>query len=177
MGTLSHFRSTVGALGTCGTQSSQPSNTLGTWDWRDAVISAHQVSWGLAGLRPSSSPGTLGTGRTQSFQAFRYPEDWRDSVLRPPGTLRTGGTQSFQALRCPEDWRDPVLSGPQVPCGLARLSPFRPLGTLGTWSPGDWQDSVLPAPQVPWGLAGLSPFRPSGTLRTGGIQSLGPQVP
>ena len=54
------------------------------------------------------------------------------SPIRPPGSLRTGGAESCQALRYPGDWRDSVLLGPQVPWGLARLSPFRPLGTMGT---------------------------------------------
>ena len=58
-----------------------------------------------------------------------------------------------------------------VPCGLARLSPFGPPGTLktgGTQSlaptyPVDWRGSVLLPPPISRGLAGLSP--------------LGPQVP
>ena len=67
----------------------------GTWDWRDSVVSAHQVPWGLAGLSPFSPAGTLGTGDTQVLQAPKapwglvglspqspkYPGDWRDSAL------------------------------------------------------------------------------------------------
>ena len=63
-------------------------------DWRDSVLSAPQVPWGLAGLIP----------------------------FRPPCTLRSGGTHSFQAPRYPWDWQDSILSGPQVPWRLAGLS-------------------------------------------------------
>ena len=53
----------------------------------------------------------------------------------------------------PVDWRDSVVLGPQIPGGLAGLSPFS-----------------LP---VPCGLAGLRTFNPPGTLWTGGTQSFG----
>ena len=89
----------------------------GTWDWRDSVVSAHQVPWGLAGLSPFSPPDT------------KYPGDWRDSGLSgpqvpygraglspfiPPGTLGIVGTQSFQVPRYPEYWRVAVPLGLQV---------------------------------------------------------------
>ena len=69
-----------------------------------------------------------------------------------------------------------------VPCGLARLSPFGPPGTLktgGTQSfcppryPEDWRDSVLWAPRYP--VDGrdsvLVSFSPPGTLWIGWTQS------
>ena len=73
-------------------------------------------------------------------------------VISAPRTRGTGGTQSLQAPRYPGDWRDSVLSDPQVPWGLAGLSPFSSPGTLE-----DWWDS--------------SPFRPPDTLKTGDTQS------
>ena len=74
---------------------------------RTQVISGPRHPWDLrpAGLSRFSPPGTLGTGRTPSFQHPRYR--W--------------GLQ-----------RDSVLSRPQVPWRLAGLSPFSPPGTLGT---------------------------------------------
>ena len=104
----------------------------------------------------------------QSFQAPRYPGDWRESVLSvpkvpwglvglssfsPPGTLGTGGTQSFQAPRYPKDWGTQFFQAPKYT-----------LGTGGTQTlsaprqPGDWRDSVLFAPLVLWGLVGLKAF-------------------
>ena len=95
----------------------------------------------------------------------------------PPGTSHFGFLYSG-------DWRDSVVSTPQVPWGLAGLSPFRPPGTLETGRtqpynppryPRDWRDlrhfshqlllglaglSPFSPPQVPWGLAGVSPSSP-----------------
>ena len=113
---------------------------------------------------------TLGSGRTQSFQAPRYPEG---SVFCASRCSENWGTQPFQAPRSSGDWWYSVLSGPRVPWGLAGLSPFSPPGTLGTGVtqsfqapryPGDWRDSVLSAPP--------------GTLRTGGTRVVsGPRYP
>ena len=97
------FRS-PGILRTSGTQVFQPPGTLRTGgtvlsapgDSRDSVLSGPHVPWGLAGLSPVSPSGTLGTGRTQSFQVPRY-QDWRDSNnfkvpwgLSPPKKTGTG---------------------------------------------------------------------------------------
>ena len=97
--------------------------------------------------------------------------------------------------RTPVFWLSPF--GPQVPWGLAGLSPFAPqcegIGPLGYW----WKVNQSPTQtkpyntKVPWGLvgpqsfwllvpcglAGLIPFGPPGTLRTGGLSPFGPQVP
>ena len=93
----------------------------------------------------------------------------------------------------PVDRQDSVISGPRVPLGLARLSPFSPprtLGSGGTQSfhapkhPWNWRDSVrsgpqvalglaglaISAPQVPLGRARLSHFSPPSTLETGSFR-------
>ena len=66
--------------------------------WGDSVLLAPQVPYGLARLNPFGPPGTLGTCGTQSFQVPRAPDtlgDWRRAL-------------SFQAPRYPMDWRDVV---------------------------------------------------------------------
>ena len=105
-------------MGTGETQSFQNPRYPG--DWRDAVPSAPQVLWGLAGLSHFSPQVPLGLLGPSHF--------------RLPDTLGTGGTQSFQAPSYPcWDWRDSVLSGSQIPLlGLARLSHFSPQITMGT---------------------------------------------
>ena len=55
-----------GVLGAGETHSFQPLRYA--WDWRYSILSAPQVSWGLAGLSPFRPPGSLATGGTQSFQ-------------------------------------------------------------------------------------------------------------
>ena len=76
--------------------------------------------------------------------------------------------------------RDADLSGPQEPWGLARLSSFRPPGTVGTGGtqslqaprhPEDWRGPILP--QVPSGQAGLSNVSP-GTPEIGRAQFIQP---
>ena len=81
------------------------------------------VPCGLAGLNPFGPPGTLWTGRTQSFCPPRYPEDWWDSVLLAP--------------RYPVDWRDSVLSASRYPVD------WRDSVLLATRHPVDWRDSAL----------------------------------
>ena len=80
-----------------------------------------------------------------------------------PGSLWTGGTQSL--------WPHGTLL--TVPCGLAELSTYGPLGTVETggtkyfWPPRypvDWWDLVLSAPQVPYGLVDSSPYGHQVTL-------------
>ena len=116
-----------------GRQSTSPSGTSHfgfshPWDWRDPILS------GLAGLSPFSHPDTRRTGETQSFQAPRYPKDWRDSVL----------------------------SAPHVPLGLARLSPFSPPGILGASGTQSFQPLKYPGDRVRqkdwyWRVIDLSP--------------------
>ena len=95
----------------------------------------------------------------------------------------------------PVDRQDSVISGPRVPLGLARLSPFSPPRTLGSGGtqafhapkhPWNWRDSVrsgpqvalglaglaISAPQVPLGRARLSHFSPPSTLETGSSEGL-----
>ena len=59
-------------------------------DWRVSVLLAPRYPVDRRDSGPSGPPGTLGTGRTQSF--------------RPPGTLRTGGTVLL-APRYRVDWQ------------------------------------------------------------------------
>ena len=116
------------------------------------------VPCGLAGLSPFGPPGTLRTDGTQVLLAPRYPGEWRDSVFsatRYPVNWRDSVLSArrypvdwrdsvllatrypldwwdsvLSGLRYPVDWRDSILLAPQVPCGLAGLSPFAPPCTL-----------------------------------------------
>ena len=127
------------------------------------------------------APGYCGTG-VQNFKGHQSTSP-PGTVISASRTLGTSGTQSFQAPRYPEDSRDSVLLATQVPWGLAGLGPFRTPGTRGTGMtqsfqapryPWDWRDSVLSGPPVTWELAELSPFSPPGTLGTGGTQPVQP---
>ena len=84
------------ALGTGGAQSFQTPRYPEDWpdsallvplhpeDWRDLVLLGLEVPLGLAGLSPCSPPDTLEIGGTQTFQAPRFPVDWRCSVFSAP---------------------------------------------------------------------------------------------
>ena len=76
-----------------------------------AFIHLDPQVWGLgtAGLTFLSPPGALG------MATF--------TPLISPGTLGTGRTQSFHPPTYPGEWRDAVLSASLVPWGLAMLNP------------------------------------------------------
>ena len=61
-------------------------------------VSVAQAPWGLERLSNSRLPATFVTSGTRSFQPPKYTVDRRgSSYFSSPGILGTGGTQSFQA--------------------------------------------------------------------------------